>query len=320
MRMALVVLACLAIVIAGLFLLNTGYSMRDPAVPEFSAETLEDVLAERESQFDDIRPGVEARVIWADAPGERTDIVLLYLHGFSASSEEIRPVPDIVADNLGANLIFWRLPGHGRSGAAMAEPLPQDWIDSTAEAIAAAHAIGDRVIVMGTSTGGTLAARAAAIPELAEVIDGIVFVSPNFRLASWQETLLTLPLSRHWIPLVAGEEREFEPRSEDHAAYWTSRYPTIAAVRLAWLMRDVRGLDFSGITVPALFVFSDADQVVDAAETRRVAQMWGAPATLSPRDVGPGDDSQSHVIAGDILSPGMTQSTAKEVTDWINAL
>lgn len=304
----------------GLFLFNRGYPLNDPVVPTFSTETLDVELAEREAAFDDIKDGVEARVIWAGTPGEKTETALVYLHGFSATSEEIRPVPDLVAEALGANLIYWRLPGHGRPGFAMGEPLPQDWLDSTAAAIAAGAAAGDKVIVIGTSTGGTLAARAAATPDIDEMLSGVVFISPNFRLASSLEALLTLPLSSRWVPLVAGEERGFEARNDQHAAYWTLRYPTIAAQRLAWLMKRVRGLDFAAIDTPALFIFSDADQVVDAAETRRVHADWGGPATLSPREVGPGDDTQSHVIAGDILSPGMTAATAAEIEEWIGSL
>ena len=43
-------------------------------------------FAKAEARFDDIVPGTEKRVIWADAPGEQTPISVLYLHGFSASS------------------------------------------------------------------------------------------------------------------------------------------------------------------------------------------------------------------------------------------
>jgi len=75
-----------------------------------------------ESGFDDITPGVEKRVIWQDGFKEqRTPVSILYVHGFSATSEEIRPVPDRLADALGANLVYTRLTGHGRGGDAMAE-------------------------------------------------------------------------------------------------------------------------------------------------------------------------------------------------------
>ena len=58
-----------------------------------------------ESAYDDITPGCEKRVQWHDEAGQVTDIALLYVHGFSATSEEVRPVPDNVAAALGANIV-----------------------------------------------------------------------------------------------------------------------------------------------------------------------------------------------------------------------
>jgi hypothetical protein len=83
-------------------------------------------LAQQEARFDDIVPGTEKRVIWAGAPEVQTDWAVVYLHGFLATSEEIRPVPDEVAAALGANLMFTRLEGHGRGVAALAEPSVED--------------------------------------------------------------------------------------------------------------------------------------------------------------------------------------------------
>jgi pimeloyl-ACP methyl ester carboxylesterase len=111
------------------------FGPREPAMrgPAATAELTADpaILAEREATFDDIVPGAEARVIWAGEPGEVTRWTVLYLHGFSASSEEIRPVPDHVAAALGANLVFNRLPGHGRTAQAMGEATAVEWIDDT---------------------------------------------------------------------------------------------------------------------------------------------------------------------------------------------
>ena len=92
--------------------------------PRFDVEAIgtdpEAYLAMREGIFDDITPGVEKSIRWAGEAGAVTDIVLVYLHGFSATAQEIRPVPERLADEIGANLIFTRLAGHGRSGEAMA--------------------------------------------------------------------------------------------------------------------------------------------------------------------------------------------------------
>jgi alpha-beta hydrolase superfamily lysophospholipase len=276
-------------------------------------------LAAQEARFDDITDGVEKRIVWAEGPGQRTDEVVVYIHGFSATSEEIRPVPDRVAEALDANLLFWRLAGHGRDGAAMAEPSVGDWIADMAQALAVADRLGDRVTVIATSTGGTLAAVAATLPELAPGIDRLVLVSPNFEVVHPGARLLTWPAVRLWGPLVAGQERSFVPFNEAHGRYWTTRFPTVAAVPMAALVAHARRLDFGSVEIPTLFLFSDADQVVRAAATRDVAARWGGPAVISAQVTGPGDDPLAHVIAGDILSPSMTAGVSAEIIDWIVA-
>ncbi|MDJ0631245.1 MAG: alpha/beta fold hydrolase [Rhodobacter sp.] len=285
-----------------------------------SADRLDTYFAEAEARFDDITPGVEKRVIWAGTPGARTGVSVVYIHGFSATSEEIRPVPDLVARALGANLVYTRLSGHGRDGAALAEPAAGDWLEDVAEALAAARAAGDRTLVIATSTGGTLAALAAMHPDLSASIDAIAFVSPNFAIANALSAILTWPGARWWVPLAAGTERAWQPLNDDHRRYWTTRYPTVALLPMMALVKHVAKQDPGRATVPAMFLFSDADAVVSAAATRDVADRWGGEVALAPQKLPPGNDPYNHVIGGDVLSPGMTESVAKQIAGWARSL
>ncbi len=287
---------------------------------ELGAGGLDAHFAAAEARFGDITPGAEKRVVWAAAPGARTDWAVVYLHGFSATSEEIRPVPDLVAQALGANLIYTRLAGHGRGGAAMTEPVAGDWLEDAAEALAAARAAGDRTLVIATSTGGTLAALAAVHPDLKDQLDAIAFVSPNFGIVNAAATVLTWPGVRWWGPLIAGRERSFQPMNAEHEAFWTTRYPTVALLPMAALVAHTYAQDFSEAGVAALFLFSDADAVVSAAAIRDVAARWGGAADLDALTLPPGNDPYNHVIAGDILSPGMTTPVAKQITGWVQSL
>lgn len=318
LRLAGRALGALALVAAALWWVGPREQVtRAAAVPLLDAEG----LAAREAGFADLVPGAEARVVWAGEPEARTRWVVLYLHGFSASSEEIRPVPDDVAAALGANLIFARLPGHGRSAQAMGEATAGDWLDDTAAMLALARSLGERVLVIGTSTGGTLAAWAATDPDMAERVAGVVLISPNFRIADPAAVLLEWPLARWFVPWIVGPERSFEPHNAAQAEFWTERYPTLATVRLGALVRDMRARDVGATDIPALFLFSDADRVVSAAATREVAARWGGPVSLRPQALPPeGADPSSHVIAGDILSPAMTAPVTGIILDWIAAL
>lgn len=284
--------------------------------PDLSAPA--EWLAEREARFEDITPGAEARIIWAGEEGAASDIVVLYVHGFSATSEEIRPVPDRVAEALGANLIFARLPGHGRGGAAMAEPRAGDWRDDTQSMLRLARGIGERVVVIGTSTGATLASYAAGDPDMARDVAAVVLISPNYGLAHPAGWVLEMPFARLWVPLLAGAERRFDPINADHGTYWTTSYPTSATVTLGTLLRMTRTRDYSGVTIPALFLFADTDQVISAPAVRDFAAGWGGPTTLIPIAVpSVGGDPFNHVIAGDILSPALTDRVVEDVTGWL---
>ena len=277
-------------------------------------------LAEREGGVPALREAARKRIVWAGEAGEPTPFSIVYRHGFSASAGEMRRVPNLVAQALGANLFFTRLTGHGRDGAAMAEASAGDWIEDTAEALAIGRRIGERLVVIGTSTGGTLAALAALDDDLAEGLAGVVFVSPNFRIANPGAPLLTLPWAREWLPALLGEERGFEPVNESHAAHWTIRYPTVAVLPMAALVAHVRGLDPNRSAVPALFLWSEHDAVVSPSATARMAAEWGGPSEALPVVLGPGDDPFGHVLAGDILSPGMTDDMATLIAEWAERL
>lgn len=277
-------------------------------------------FAQAEAAFDDNTPGTQKRVQWADTPNTKTKLSILYVHGYSATSEEIRPVPDRVAETLGANLVFTRLTGHGRSGDAMTEATVELWMQDMAEALAVARQVGDEVIVIATSTGATLATMAAEHPEMIDAVKGMVFVSPNFRIQAPASAILTWPLVRYWGPLVAGPERSFPARNADHEKYWTTRYPTVALLPMAAAVKYARHLDHSALKQPLLLVFSDDDNVVSPDATRAVGTRWGGPVTRQMMVMGPGDDENSHVVAGDILSPGQTDTAIAAILAWIGAL
>ena len=241
---------------------------------------------------------------------------MLYVHGFSATSEEIRPVPDRVARGLDANLVYTRLTGHGRSGAAMVKATGGDWIADMEEALAVAARVGERVLIIATSTGGTLAAIAAVDSPYRDRIAGIAFLSPNFGLSVPTWPVLAWPGARIWGPLLAGRERRFEPVNETHARFWTLTYPSVALLPMVALVRYALGRDVKAASAPALFLYSEKDRVVSPAATRKVARSWGGAVTLAPQEVLPGSDRNCHVIAGDALSPPMTAPTVAVILDW----
>jgi len=271
-----------------------------------------------EAGVKDITPGTEKRVIWADGFKEkRTAISVLYIHGFSATSQEIRPVPDQIAAALGANLVYTRLQGHGLPGAELARASASTWMVETAEALAAARAVGERVVVISTSTGGTLAAAAALNPELSDKVAAMIFVSPNFGVNNPAAFLMTWPAAKYWLPMLLGGEYQSSSDNPRRKGYWTNSYPWSALVPMGALVKKVVALDFSTANTPALFWFSQEDKVVRPDMTRQIAGQWGGVADIVTVKMGTGDDPHSHVIAGDIMSPGQTGGAVAGMLDWL---
>ena len=277
-------------------------------------------LAMREGQFDDIIDGVEKQVIWAGEANVKTPLSIIYLHGFTASSKEIRPVPDRVATALGANLYFTRFTGHGRQPTALANATVGHWMDDVGEAIEIGKQIGETVIIMATSTGGTLAAAAALDKAAMENIGGIIFVSPNFAINSRAANLLTWPFARQWVPLVIGKEQQGNPRNDLHARYWMMTYPTTALMPMAAIVAAVDRESYDDVEVPALFYYSRQDQVVAPEKTAAFARSWGGESNSIIASLTADDDRFSHIIAGDIVSPNQTESAVEQMIAWITGL
>ena len=283
-------------------------------------ENLNSYLMVQEKKFNDITIGVQKRVIWADKVGKKTPLSIIYIHGFSATSEEIRPVPDQIASALKANLYYTRLTGHGRGPMAMAEPNVADWMSDMAEAIAIGRKIGQRIIVISTSTGSTLSAAAALNPVLSRDISGFIFISPNFGINSPFAKLLTWPAARWWVPLIAGKMRHSTPRNKQHSKFWTTTYPTIAAIPMAAIVKAVTEQDFSKVTIPALFYFSLEDKVVDPEATKNMTRKWGGRKKIINVTMTEQDDKYSHIVTGNIVSPNQTDYTVRETIKWISSL
>ena len=287
--------------------------------PELGAD-VDAYLAAREATVGGIRPGEHKSVTWAD-PRVRTptSLSLVYLHGFSADRHEVEPLVSDLGRALGANVYFTRLRGHGRDGPAMAEASAEDWLADVAEAVAVGGRIGGRVVLIGTSTGGTLATWAAARPEARERLAALVLISPNYGLRDRSSRLLLWPWGGLVARLAIGRERCFEAVNEQQTLHWTTCYPTSSLLPMVALARHVGSMDLSGVSVPALLVYSPDDLVVDARGTERVVSRLGSARTEVLVVRRPGDPER-HVLAGDILSPGTTESVRQGVLAFLGSL
>lgn len=279
----------------------------------------DEYLALSEARYADIRSHAFKQIVWADPNGKtRSPISIIYIHGFSATAGELRPLPDLVATSLSANLFFTRLTGHGRSGDAMAEASVEEWLEDYAEALAIGERLGEKVVVMACSTGASLATYAMSLPQFSGRVAAAVFLSPNYGIANRGAFLLTFPFARNIARLVLGSHRQFEPTNAAHATLWTTAYPVEALLPMARLVKLAALCPVESIATPAFFIQSPSDRIVRFDKTVAVSNRWGGPHRLL--DPGPIGDPERHVVAGDALSPETTRALARVIVDWLKEL
>lgn len=317
----LLVVVCVIIALVVLFLIGP----RDRVAPFTAHDTsalegdIDAAVAASEARFSDIRDGLQKEIIWRDPVARtRTSLAVVYIHGFSASKVETRPLPDMVAEALDANIFYTRLAGHGRTGDAMAEPTANDWLNDAAEAFAIGRRIGEKVLVIATSTGATAAAFGAVEPSMRQDLAGMAFISPNFGVQSAGGEYLTIPWSRRLVPLVLGRERNFSGDNQAYNHGWTTRYPMVSLIPMIALVQHVRALPFEQTDVPLMVLHAPDDQVVDPERTRKVFDRWGGERVWV--DVPGTRPGSHHVVAGDVVNPEMTESLARKMIDWAKAL
>lgn len=277
---------------------------------------LQEWLFDRESGEGNITEGAEKHIEFYDpVQPAKTPFVVLYLHGFSATRQEISPVPERVARALGANYYGARLTGHGQDGESLGRSTARQWLKDTAEAWQVACELGEQVIVISCSTGGTLTTWLAQQPSTHDRLAALVLVSPNFQPRHWAAHLFNWPWSRQWMKYLAGEQYGWEPAGELTQRYWTNRYPIRVLHELQALVVAVRNSAVERIEAPSLFIYRADDRVVNPRYTDAVFRRWGSPVKERIRVAHV--DASNHVITGDITAPHNTETTVQKIIEFL---
>ena len=260
-------------------------------------------------------PDTEQRIHW-QVPGARTEYAIVYIHGFSATRQEIAPTAELVADRLGANLFETRLSGHGHVTEPMAGVTAEGWIQNTVTALTIGEAIGDKLVVISTSTGSTLAMALDGFPHL-DNVEVLVMISPNFAPADPSAQWITRPFGKLLMKLAAGDTRTWQAHNDQQEIYWTTSYPSEAVIEVMRLVDYVQAKLPAAIDQQLLMFVSPDDTVVSPAAARAAFDAIEAPRKewISVAKAG---DPSSHILAGDILSPDTTDWVVSEIIEFVN--
>ena len=279
------------------------YSNTLPNVPA-DATQLEQYIETHEAQYK-LKQDNEARIIWLnDSSKIKTEYAVVYLHGFSASQEEGDPVHIDFAKKFGCNLYLARLAEHGIDTTdPLANFTAEEVWNSALKAYAIGKQLGNKVILMSTSTGGTLALKLCAeYPEIAANI----MLSPNIAINDPNAWLL----NNHWglqiAHLITGTDRESDDTTIIYAQYWNHRYSTSSLVQLEELLEStMKESTFQKVKQPTLmlYYFKDEDHqddVVKVSAMKRMFSQLGTPADLKRQVAIP--NAGAHVLGSPIKS------------------
>ena len=301
-----------------------------PAAPKFSKDlpdiptepaALEKYIKDHEAMHK-LKPDNEARILWLnDSLKQKTEYAVVYLHGFSASQEEGDPVHYNFAQKFGCNLYLSRLEAHGIDTT---EPLVNFSADgvwqSAKEAYVIGKQLGKKVILMSTSTGGTLALKLCAeYPDIAANI----MLSPNIAINDGKAWML----NNHWglqiAELVTGKHRVIKDTTALYAQYWNNRYATKSLVQLEELIEQtMKESTFRKVKQPTLLLYyykneKHQDPVVKVSAMKRMFMQLGTPENFKRQAAIP--NAGDHVIGSYVKSKDI-QTVQEECERFANEI
>lgn len=298
-----------------LLILVSLFSCKDNSANfEFSSiESCDKYITNEELKNPNIIKNTEKRILFYHEDKRKTDISLVYIHGYSASRQELSPVVENVAHNLNANVFFTRLSGHGLSSEDMVNATVENLLEDAAEAIEIGNIIGNKVVVIGNSVGAALSLLMH--DSYIDIIDSYVLISPCLSLQDKRSDLLTLPLGLGTLiaKISVGEIYKFTPKNELHAKYWTEEYPSSAIVDMMKIVKKARGMDFDNFNIPIQVIYNPNDDVID---TEFVVEFYDR-LNVQNKEIHKLYSSNGHDITGNINYPENTQATIALIENFI---
>lgn len=279
------------------------YSKAMPSVPDTGQE-LEKYIADAEARHT-IKPNNEARIIWHDSSKQKTPYAIVYLHGFSASQVEGDPIHRRFAKEFGCNLYLSRLADHGidTTEALLQFTADRVW-ESAKEALAIGKKLGDKVILLSTSTGGTLALMLAA--EYPQDVFALINLSPNIAINDGAAFILNDPWGLQIARVVMGGDYRVTDASEEHARYWNKKYRLESLTQLEELVESsMTDKTFKGVMQPSLTLYyykneEEQDPQVKVSAILTMNERLGTPADLKVAKAMP--DAGAHVLGSSMTS------------------
>lgn len=278
----------------------------DPSVVQVpqTPNQLETYITNQERKHH-LKPDNEARIVWADSSRRRTEYAVVYIHGFSASQEEGDPVHENFAKKFGCNLYLARMADHGIDTVEqLVNFTPDRWWTSAKEALAIGKAIGDKVILMSTSTGGTMALLLAA--QYPEDVFALINLSPNIAINNPNAWISNNPWGLQIARMVVGGKYVVSKPNPVTDKYWNNSYRLEAVSQLEELLEEKMTPEtFKKIKCPNLMLYyykneQEQDSTVKVSAMIDMFNQLGTPENRKEKVAIP--NARTHKIGSGLVS------------------
>ena len=287
---------------------------------QYDLQTIDRVVQNQEAAVPGIKAGNEASIIWAKANvHEKTPLAFVYLHGFGASKREGNPVMKMLSEKYHANVYEARLSEHGIDRSNGFEFLtPENYIASAKEAVAIGKILGEKVVIVSTSTGGTLSlALAAADNEIA----GLVMYSPFIDVINPQMEILLTPEGKAGFIKMNGGEIQKQNRSAEEAKFWSTSYHVNGYAALIKMLKDnMTATTFQKVKCPVFvgYYFKNEQEQDKVVSVPAILKMYDSLGTSqNQKEKVAFTEVGNHVIACDIRSKDW-ESVYRETTLFLD--
>ena len=288
-------------VIATVFLILGAIYLVGPRVetPEFSNEILgvpdnlvklQKWINTKEILQGNVRPGNASKIIFNDSIPQKTEYSVIYYHGFTASGMEGDPVHRNISNVLGANLYIPRLFGHGlEEEESMLNFNNDDFWKSGKEALEVAKKLGEKVIILGTSHGGSLALALGDDPS----IEAMLLFGPNIAVFDPKAKLLSKPWGLQIGRLVKGGNYHEWEANDEKKKYWSTKTRLEAMTHMQkFLDVKMRRSVFKKVKVPVFLAYyykndNLQDNVVSVPAMLKMYDQLGTPDSLKLKQAFP---------------------------------
>lgn len=241
---------------------------RQLAIWRFNDETISFIWDKKcysKSRYDDINEqetATESAEPFLLIPEKGNGIGALVIHGLLASPAEIRDYSEQLLFQ-GYTVLGVRLKGHGTSPYDLQKQTYENWFASLERGLKIITSYCDSIVLIGFSTGGSLALKLAA--EKNKQVIAVVAISVPITYV--EKSFLFVPFLHganqlvNWITSMEGV-KSFVANESEHQSINYKNVPVKCLHELRRLKNNIEEL-LPKITIPTLIMYADEDPVIN---------------------------------------------------------